>query len=96
MTFTRDSALWWIVAISGAATFCIEHFALLQAAIPGLGPRAHAWIELLSATATAAALYLRMSPLRLSPSSELHGEHADPDKTLTMIGRIPNGKTTVK
>lgn len=82
--FTRDSAIWWGVAFSGAAAFALENFGLLQQAMPFLGPRAHAWIQLLSAASSALALYLRASPLAQHGTL---GTVPNPDQTLTITGK---------
>lgn len=89
MKITRDSALWWVLIIGGAASFLFAHFDLLQRAFPSLTLMWQARIELVSGFATFVAGYLRMSPLALSHSSELAKLPADPGRTLNAIGDLP-------
>lgn len=84
---TRDSALWWLMMLASLLTYLSGHFNLIQQAFPGLAPVWESRIELASATAGVFAAYMRMSPLRLSPSSELSGQLADPAQSLTLTGR---------
>lgn len=89
MRLTRDSALWWLLLIAGGATFLTGHFDLLTKAL-GLSPDWQARIELVGAVATFIAGYLRLSPLPLSRGSELRGQGADPNQTLTATGKLPD------
>lgn len=84
MGLTRDSVIWWLLAIAGAATFGLEHFDLLQRAFPGIAPVWHARIELLGAAAAGVALYLRASPLAQNGTL---GLRSDPERTLTITGK---------
>lgn len=87
MKFTRDSALWWLLIISGVVGFLGGHYELLTRAFPSIGLVWQARIELLSGLLALIGTYLRMSPLRLSRNSELAGEGADPTQTLSITGK---------
>lgn len=85
MRLTRDSALWWLLLVAGAATFLTGHFDVLTKAF-GISETWQARIELIGGFATFVAGYLRLSPLPLSRDSELRGQGADPNQSLSMTG----------
>lgn len=89
MNFSRDSAIWWAGMISAALVFAGDQFGMIQEAFPNLGVLWISRIKLGAALLGMVSGYLRMSPLRLSRDSDLAGQKADPDKTLTITGQNP-------
>lgn len=87
MKFTRDGAIWWLLILVAAAGFLSTHFELVTAAFPMVSRVWQSRLELVFVGGGFLANYLRMSPLALSPSSELAGQGADPSKTLTVTGK---------
>lgn len=86
MNFSRDGAVWWVGIVGALLVFFSDQFGLLQAAFPGIDPVWAARIKFASALIGIVSGYLRMSPLPLSPTSELAGKGADPNQSLTLIG----------
>ena len=87
MTLSRDGAVWWVGMISAALVFAGDQFGLIQAAFPDLSMLWLSRIKLGVAGMGMVSAYLRMSPLHLSRGSDLAGQKADPDKTLTITGQ---------
>lgn len=87
MTFTRDSAVWWIILLVSVAGYLSAHFELLSHSFPGVSLVWQSRLELLSTVGGLVSAYLRMSPLSLSWGSELANQGADPTKTLTVTGK---------
>lgn len=85
----RDSAVWWSLLCVATAGFLAAHFDAVAAAFPGVSHVWQARLELASVVGIFVAGYARMSPLMLSPDSELAGLDADPSKTLTVTGKDP-------
>lgn len=86
MKFTRDSMIWWLLLIVAVVTFLSSHFDLISTSFPAVSMVWESRLELVSAFAGVVAGYLRLSPLKLSPQSELAGKPANPNKALSIIG----------
>lgn len=89
MIFTRDSFIWTATLFAAAGTFLLGHFDLLTRAFPSITGVWQARIEVAAAFAGFIAGWLKMSPLRLHPRSELAGT-ADPSKMINPLN--PPGK----
>lgn len=87
MTFTRDSAIWWLVLLVTASTYLSTHFELLSKAFPAVSVVWESRLELAATLGGVVAGYLRMSPLKLSTDSELRWQGSDPNQTLSITGK---------
>lgn len=87
MSFTRDSAVWWLLLLVAGAGYLSSHFNLITSSFPAVNAVWESRLELVSAVGGVVAGYLRMSPLALSPDSALAVGRADPDKTLSITGK---------
>jgi hypothetical protein len=87
MKLTRDSALWWVLLVSGIVGVLTGHNNVLHAAFPTMGPQWDARLELFAFALSVVGAFLRMSPLALSQDHPLASAVPDANRTLSINGK---------